>query len=357
MNAVLQNISLMEPMNREKLISGKIRFGIIGTNGSAKAFRIPALAADPRVTIASVATGDVTQARAIIRKFPAARLTTEALDVVRDSYVDAVLITTRPEYHAPLVSAALKAGKHVWVENPLASSAEELQSVIEATTLHANKPQLMIGFNHRFSPLLTRLRRAMAGQKLAMHYRICGSALPGGQGDGGERMRALSHCIDTLQSVAGAPVASVHAETLRADATAVETDYLSVTLEFTNKSLATLLYTAHAAPGMPGERLEVYSGNKTAVIEDWQRLAFYGKGSPRGIRRRFSAARGYEEEQRAFVDAILAGTPAIPPQEQFATARTIFAIQRALVSGNKESVEPTPQRKLAAVLPLTAEAT
>jgi predicted dehydrogenase len=333
MNAVMQSISLMEPAQREKMTLGKIRFGIIGTNGAAKAHRIPALANDPRVTIASVATGDLSQVRPITKKFPAARITTEALDVVKDSYVDAVLITTRPEYHAPLVCAALKAGKHVWVESPLATKPEELQTVVEAAQANPSK-QLMVGFNRRFSPLMQRVRKLMPSIQ-AMHYRI---SKPVGN-DTGNWLGPVTHAIDTLIALAGALPVSVHAASPRAgDVVSLEPEHISITIHFGNGALATILYNAHPIDTMPQERLEVSGAGRTAVIEDWRRLRFYGARAPRGVNSRFNTANGYAEEEKALISGLISGTPAIAAAEYYATLRTLFAVQRALVSGSKESV-------------------
>jgi hypothetical protein len=59
---------------------------------------------------------------------------------------------------------------------------------------------------------------------------------------------------------------------------------------------------------------------------------------PRGTTYRFSSADGHVEEQKAFLSGLASGTPAIPLSEQFAATRVLFAIQKALASGNKESI-------------------
>src|SRR5262245_35993778 len=64
------------------------------------------------------------------RRYPALRLTTRFEDLLRDTEVEAVAIATPVSSHVPIVAAALEAGKHVFVEKPLATSSAEAVRLI-----------------------------------------------------------------------------------------------------------------------------------------------------------------------------------------------------------------------------------
>ena len=88
----------------------------------------------------------------LAKKHGIANSTTNYRDILADSEVDAVLITTRHGAHAAQVIEALEAGKHVFVEKPLALNFQELEAV-DAAYQKANKT-LTVGFNRRFSPFI-----------------------------------------------------------------------------------------------------------------------------------------------------------------------------------------------------------
>ena len=84
-------------------------------------------------------------------------------EVIRDANCRAVFLTTRHDSHAELTVAALRAGRHVWVEKPLALSFAQLRAVREALEARPDL-HLVVGFNRPFSPLASWLRTTPAPQ-------------------------------------------------------------------------------------------------------------------------------------------------------------------------------------------------
>ena len=79
----------------------------------------------------------------------------------RDPAVNAIVISTRHDSHASMVCQALRAGKHVFVEKPIALTTEELREIEAVRTEAAAKgaaPIVMVGFNRRFAPQVVRLK-------------------------------------------------------------------------------------------------------------------------------------------------------------------------------------------------------
>ena len=77
---------------------------------------------------------------------------------MKDKDVDLVLNTTRHNLHSSMTVEILNAGKHVFVEKPLALNEEELQEVINA--YKNNSQTITVGFNRRFSPHVKKMKRA-----------------------------------------------------------------------------------------------------------------------------------------------------------------------------------------------------
>src|SRR5690606_20529875 len=95
------------------------------------------------------------------RKFGFEKTTTDVAELLEDATINAVVIATRHDTHAGLVCRALQAGKHVFVEKPLALSRQELDAVEAArnASVEAGKPAtVMVGFNRRFAPQIQKMK-------------------------------------------------------------------------------------------------------------------------------------------------------------------------------------------------------
>src|SRR5262249_25940828 len=106
------------------------------------------------------------------------RVTTSPAEIFGDPEIDAVFISTRHDSHASLALAAARAGKHVFVEKPLAMTVEDAEEIVRAVEAHG--VLLSVGFNRRSSPLAVRARAlldGMAGPKTVL-YRVAAGALP-----------------------------------------------------------------------------------------------------------------------------------------------------------------------------------
>ena len=122
--------------------------------------------------------------------------------ILEDPEVQAVVVATPVQTHFNLVSAALKAKKHVFVEKPLCLLESELQEIIEKQA-ETNKA-VMVGFNRRFSPLTAKLKKAVGNNPMTMLYRINAGAIPRDNWiqdleiGGGRVLGEVCHFIDYL---------------------------------------------------------------------------------------------------------------------------------------------------------------
>ncbi len=322
--------------------AGPVRFGVLGAGQFASGVLLPALTKMKDVQLASVCTSSGASAHRAAKKFGFGRTTTREEEVLGDPDIEAVLIATRHHLHAPQVVAALRAGKHVFVEKPLCLTAEELAE-IEGVYAGVNRDReepllLMVGYNRRFALLTRRLGEFLAPveEPLVMHYRINAGYVPADhwihdprQG-GGRLVGEVCHFVDLLSFLAGRPPARATARAAP-NRGRYRDDNLVAILEFPDGSLGTITYVASGDRALAKERLEVHGGGRSAVLENFRRLDLFEDGRRSRHRERFTQDKGHAAELRAFVEAVRDGTAEpLPFADSVSTTRVTFELQRAL---------------------------
>jgi predicted dehydrogenase len=294
--------------------AGTIRLAIVGAGSFAKNTHLPNLQklAD-HFHIEAIVTRHGPTAVAIARQIGARAASTEYREIVADPAVDAVLIATRHHLHAEMVSEALRAGKHVFVEKPLVLTTEELdmlaQLVTELNQSPAGCPVVFVGFNRRYSPYAARLHDLVAKRTtpLQLSYRMNVGPLPpdhwshGSEG-GGRVLGEACHIFDLFRFLVGAPAAEVRAVGMRAarwDVTS--TDNFTATIRFSDGSICTLLYTTQGARDLPKEVLELHGDGRSFLLADYRRLEGFGVTVDYRTRRQ---EKGHYEELLAFHQAM-----------------------------------------------------
>jgi predicted dehydrogenase/threonine dehydrogenase-like Zn-dependent dehydrogenase len=321
-----------------------VRLGVLGAGNFATLVALPAVARIRRIEKVSIVSAGGLTATLAAKEFGFLRAASNPSDVLEDPSINAVGIFTRHHLHAALTSHSLRNGKHVFCEKPLALREEELAEV-EKSWKEAQRREprvLMVGFNRRFAPLIAPVRRmiADAGEPPVMALRVNAGPLPRGhwtqdpvQG-GGRILGEACHFVDLMTFLAGALPVRVYA--CGAPAFGVDTeDNFSATLEFANGAVGSLLYTSAGDRAFPKERLEVFCGERVAVLEDFRRVEVWRKGGRRAWSSRMSQDKGHRAVWEAFIRSLENGAPApIPAEEIFGVTRATFALLRA-VRGKK----------------------
>ena len=297
-----------------------VRVGLIGPGSFAGRVLVPALQA-AGAELLVVGGGSGPSAAAATRTGPFARVAPDASAVVADPGVDAVVIATRHGDHARLVVEALGAGKHVFCEKPLALSSDERDAVITAATTAPGT--LLVGFNRRFSPLLTAMRSFLTrpGTPMTLTYRVSAGAVADdhwihdlAQG-GGRALGEAGHFIDSLSFLVGRPVTEVHASGHAPESRPLQAyDNFIANLRFAGGSVASLVYVADGSVGVAKERLEAFCGERTAILDDYVALELHDGGRHRR-RRRKTQDKGHRQEMVEFVRAARTGQPAVSLSE------------------------------------------
>lgn len=323
---------------------GEVSLGVIGAGQFAQGVLLPALKSVNGVNFHSFATGSGLTSVNVARKYGAVNCTSDYNEILADPAVDAILIATRHDSHASMVASALRAGKHCFVEKPLAIDQAGLDEVIKAQK--ESGCTVLTGFNRRFSPLAQRLRNEMSGNRLVMQYRINAGFIPGShwhqdtETGGGRIIGEVCHFIDTMQFICGADPVSVSVKALTDGNSPSDPDNIVVSLTFSDGSVGSISYIASGDPSFPKERVEVYGGGKTAVIDNWRKLLIQGHGKKIKQRCWLQAEKGHTQEMAAFIEGVRKGEPAISFESQVLTTKATFAIQKALRESGALQVNP-----------------
>lgn len=294
---------------------GALRVALVGAGGFAKGTHLPnlqALSSDFQLHAVVSRTGH--NATAAAKQYGARYGTTDYEHVLQDEEVDVVIVTTRHDLHAGMALAALRSGKHVLVEKPLALTQAELDEIVAFYDRAGQAaPLLLTGFNRRFSSYARRIAEITANRTnpMVLNYRMnAGYIAPGHwvhTSEGGGRNRGEAcHIYDLFTFLTGSRVVDVTARSLRpATAYYCSSDNFVATVNFDDGSIGSLTYTALGAPEFPKEQLEVFVDGAVISLDDYRTLTVVG-ASGQGLSSR-RPEKGQREELSAMARAIRDG--------------------------------------------------
>ena len=279
-----------------------VGIGVIGAGNYAHRTFLPLLGGESSIQRYLLASATGVSAAWLGKDYGFEFVAANASEVFDSPRVDLVCVLTRHDTHAEYAIRALEAGKHVFVEKPLARDLEELERVVTARARSGG--MLAVGFNRRFAPMTVALRDAIAEKNApcSILMTINAGALPRDhwlfdQEQGGRILGEACHFIDLSRALVGARIT----ETLARGA-AGHDPAATIFLSFEDGSRATILYETRGASSFPKERIEVSCDGSTACIDDWRALKSWGWPGLEA-RRTLRADKGHKEMLRAILRA------------------------------------------------------
>jgi predicted dehydrogenase len=308
--------------------------GIIGAGNFTTGVLLPSLK-KTGIAIKSIASKGGLSAANAARKFGISTAATDASAILNDPAVDIVFITTRHQHHAAMVVAALQAGKHVFVEKPLAIDTAGLEQITAA--YQQSGRQLFVGFNRRFAPLAIKMKELLwdAGGPLNIVVTVNAGSLPANHwlnetDSGGRLIGEACHFIDLCQYLSGAAITHVCANSSR------EGD-ASILLRFANGSNAVVNYFSNGSKAYDKERVEVYADGRTLVLENWRQLSGYG--FKRFSSQKTTQDKGHNAQFKHIIDCLKRSEVApIPFDTLLHVSKAVVAINESIVSGQWISI-------------------
>ncbi|OWU74214.1 dehydrogenase [Loktanella sp. 22II-4b] len=313
--------------------------GFIGAGNYASRMLIPAFKA-AGARLHTIASSGGTSSVVHGQKAGFAHASSDSAAVIAEPAINALAIVTRHDSHAALTAAALRAGKHVFVEKPLALDREGLAEVEAA---HAESARhLMVGFNRRFAPQIRTMKRLLdaTAEPKSFIMTMNAGAIPADhwtqdpETGGGRIIGEACHYIDLMRFLAGSPIVSAQAMRMGdAPGVAVTEDKAAITLGFADGSFGTIHYLANGGAAFPKERIEVFASGGTLQLDNFLKLRGFGW---RGFRK--ETLRRQDKGQKACAEAFLeavrqGGAAPIPADELFEVARVTLEVAEGLRSG------------------------
>ncbi|HMX76158.1 MAG TPA: bi-domain-containing oxidoreductase [Anaerolineales bacterium] len=324
--------------------SSVVKLGVLGAGLYANATLLPVLKDNKDYELIGIASSGGLHAQHSGKKFGFQYATSSEDEIINDPKINTVAILTRHDTHADLAIKALKAGKHVFVEKPLAINSNQL-SVVSKQLLKTDHCLLTTGFNRRFSPLARSLKSQLESlqEPKHLHYRVNAGFIPANHWTqdeaigGGRIIGEACHFIDTLTFLVGALPVKVSAQALPNNGKYRE-DNVSMTFTFADGSIGVVDYLANGDKSMPKERLEVFCGGMVAVLDDYVSLNVVKDGKRK--EEKGAQDKGWRGEMAAFAEAVQGkGEAPIPYGQIIAVTKSTFAAVESIRSGNPVEIK------------------
>lgn len=302
--------------------------GIIGAGNFTKMTVMPAIKnAGAHYKYISSAGG--LTAKSLANKYGFEFSTTDYKEILNDKDVDIVMITTRHNMHASLVSETLNAGKHVFVEKPLALNNDELNKIIDAYN-HLKSPlSVNVGFNRRFSPHAQKAKQLLGSSPLNIIATMNAGFIPADvwvhdmKVGGGRIIGEACHFIDLMVFLTGSKVKQVCMNAMGANPEE-NTDNAIITLKFENGSQGVINYFSNGSKEYAKERVEVYSQGRILIVDNFIKMTGFGFKGFSSMKTRLD--KGHKTQFEKLIEKIKeGGEPLIPFEELINTSKASFA--------------------------------
>lgn len=316
-----------------------ISVALVGASSFARSVHLPNMEASKdafRLTAVCSATGHQAKELAVARKADYA--TTSLQEVLDDPRIDLVLIAGRHNQHADQTVAALKAGKHVMVEKPLALHEDELAEIERFYAGRDGAPVLLTGFNRRFAPAIDALRQRLARRAgpLVISYRMNAGYVPHShwtqQAEGGGRnIGEACHIYDLFTALTGARAVRIAAAAIgREDERTARNENFSASITFDDGSLANLVYTSLGSSAWPKEKMDIYCDGEVLVVDDYRTAT---AASKKDSLWQGTQDKGHAAELAALAKTLKSGCEwPIPLWQQLQATRISFEVERQIHS-------------------------
>jgi myo-inositol 2-dehydrogenase / D-chiro-inositol 1-dehydrogenase len=298
--------------------SDTLNIGLIGTGRIGRLHGAHLAHQAPGARLAVIADVNLERAAECAEDFGVGAAGGDWRAVVEHPEVDAVVICSPTDTHPEMITAAAKAGKHIFCEKPIGSNLEEIDAALAA--VKQARVQLMMGFNRRFDANFARIRQAVVqgevGEVHMLHIISRDPAPPPidyVKVSGGLFMDMTIHDFDMVRFLTGSEVTEVYtAAAVRVDPAigeAGDVDTAVITLKLANGVIATIDNSRKAVYGYD-QRVEAFgSGGAIAVANNYPNTATLSTGESvhRDLPLNFFMDRytqSYLDEMRAFVDGV-----------------------------------------------------
>jgi predicted dehydrogenase/threonine dehydrogenase-like Zn-dependent dehydrogenase len=305
--------------------------GIIGSGNFTKMTMLPALKGSG-ANYKYIASKGGVSGTAMAQKHGFSHSTTNVDDVLKDDEVDLVLITTRHNLHASMTVKSLEAGKHVFVEKPLALNSDELDAVIAAQ--QSSGKTVMVGFNRRFSPHAEKMKSLLGNAQMNVIATMNAGNIPANVWvhdmlvGGGRIIGEACHFIDLITYLTGSKVKAVCMNSMGINPEE-NTDNATILLKYENGSTGVINYFSNGSKSYSKERVEVYSQDRTLIMDNFRKTEGFGFKGFSKLKTKLD--KGHKNQFHKLINQTKKGGEALIPFEEIVnTTKASFAAIESL---------------------------
>jgi len=332
------------PKNKSRQrVEGPVNVAFIGAGSFARSYLIPNLKIEG-VSLNYIATSKGITAENVLTKFGFSKAVSDTKTIWNSNEVNTVFIATRHDSHARFVIEGLQAGKNIFVEKPLALNPDELEEITNVN--RTSETLLLTGFNRRFSHAAGVVQNFFSGlnEPKMMNFRINAGELPPDHWTqqenlgGGRIIGEICHFIDLMQFFSNAVPVRVYAESLPGTGSQKKNDdNITIVIRFSDGSAGNVFYASNGSGELPKEHFEIFSGGKTAVIDDFKTVRLFSESTSKSIK---TSGKGHKEEVQSFINAIKKSEPSpISFRSIYLTTKATFKIKDSLATGLPQTLD------------------
>lgn len=266
-------------INQKPIEKDQINIGVIGAGGYVKSYILPYIKDDKRFNLIGLSNKTPQSSLEVGNGFGFNYVTGNYKEILEDENIDFVIVGTRHDLHAKLTLEVLEHNKYVFVEKPLSLDIEGIDKILEV--LQKTDKKCYIGFNRRYSELVQKLKKQLNASKQPklVNFRINAGNIPASSWiqdasvGGGRIIGEACHFIDLCNYIIDDEIVSFDINAMPIDnKNVVADDNFVIIIKYKNGSLANVIYTSLGGKKQAKELLEVFSGGKSYVINDFMSL-------------------------------------------------------------------------------------
>jgi len=325
------NASHTVVINAWKFAPGNGGIGIIGAGNYTAMTMLPKLS-EIGAPIYAIASATGVTGTALAKKYKIDKSSSDYKSILNDPAIELVMITTRHNEHAHMVVETLKAGKHVFVEKPLALNRQELDEII---AVYDGSKTLTVGFNRRFSPHIQKVKQLVGDAQMNVIATMNAGSIPPNvwvhdmKVGGGRITGETCHYMDLITFLTGSRIKAVCMNAMGVNPGA-NTDNASILLQYENGSTGVINYFANGSKAYSKERIEVYVQERTIITDNFQ--VTEGYGTKNFSRLKTKVDKGHKAQFKLLVDSVKNGGKALIPFDEIVnTTLAGFAAVESLI--------------------------
>ena len=303
------------PQRKVKLASkaakSDLKIGLIGAGNLARWAHLPSLSRIPNASLHAVCSTSGARGNTYARRFGAAYFCSDYREILNDPQIDVVMVLSRNQHHFAQAYDALMAGKHVFVEKPMALTEWECRELYNAVVVSSN--QLTVGFNRRFAPFYKELKKSLAGRTgpAVINCRVSSPGISGAYwmadpSIGGAILGEAVHFVDLMYWLLESEPVNVSAYCLpTGKSDPIGENNMVATFSFADGSIGGLNYSTIGSKKAQGEQVEVFAKGVSSLVQDFKR--FKSVSTVPRKRSTLWAHKGYEDQLRSFFRSLSRG--------------------------------------------------